>query len=71
MEVWIIEDEIPAARRITKLAEQADAAIRITATYATVADTVAALRQHQPDLLLMDIHLADGNSFHIFKQVEV
>jgi two-component system LytT family response regulator len=71
MEVWIIEDEIPAAKRIAKLAEQAEPSIRITATYATVADTVAALRQHQPDLLLMDIHLADGNSFHIFKQADV
>ncbi|MCU0395424.1 MAG: LytTR family DNA-binding domain-containing protein [Chitinophagaceae bacterium] len=71
MEIWIIEDELPAARRMAKLLEQADATIRITATYATVADTVAALQLHQPDLMVMDIHLADGISFHVFRQAQV
>ncbi len=71
MEIWIIEDEMPAANRIAKLLVQADENITIGATYATVADTVAALKIQQPDLLVMDIQLADGNSFLIFSQVDV
>jgi DNA-binding LytR/AlgR family response regulator len=71
MEIWIIEDEMPAANRLAKMLQQADAAISIGATYATVADTVSALQIRQPDLLVMDIQLADGNSFLIFNQVEV
>lgn len=71
MEIWIIEDEMLAANRIAKLLLQADAHISIGATYATVSDSVAALKIRQPDLLVMDIQLADGNSFLIFSQVEV
>ncbi len=71
MEIWIIEDEMPAANRIAKLLVQADENITIGANYATVADTVAALKIQQPDLLVMDIQLADGNSFLIFSQVDV
>jgi DNA-binding LytR/AlgR family response regulator len=71
MEVWIIEDEMLAANRIAKLLVQADANVNIGATYATVSETIAALKNHQPDLLVMDIQLADGNSFLIFKEVEV
>lgn len=71
MEIWIIEDETPAANRLAKMLQQADTSIIIGATYATVADTAAALQISQPDLLVMDIQLADGSSFLIFNQVEV
>ncbi len=71
MEVWIIEDELPAAARIEKMLRALDFDIEIAAKYATVSETVTALQQHQPDLLVMDIHLADGNSLHIFSQTEV
>lgn len=71
MTIWIIEDEQLAASRLAKMLQQVAPHATIAATYATVADTVAALKQQQPDLLLMDIHLADGNSFHVFTQVDV
>lgn len=71
MDIWIIEDEQLAASRMAKMLQQAAPQATIGATYATVADTVAALKQRQPDLLVMDIHLADGNSFHVFTQVDV
>lgn len=42
------------------------------ATLESVAESVEWLRANpQPDLLFMDIHLADGDSFRIFKSVEV
>jgi DNA-binding LytR/AlgR family response regulator len=71
MEVWIIEDEQPAARRIQSLLADSSLNIDVTASYTSVADTVKALQAHQPDLMVMDIHLADGNSLHIFGQTVV
>lgn len=72
LQFWIIEDEPPAARRLAKMMEQLWPAATLAGTYASVADTVAALQQQAPpQLLLMDIHLADGNSFHIFQQTAV
>jgi two-component system response regulator LytT len=72
MNILIIEDETPALNRITKLVKDIDPNIRIIATadsiesaclvFATIPDI---------DLVLMDIELADGQSFDIFKQVEV
>ena len=46
--------------------------MEIVATLESVAESVEWLRANpQPDLLFMDIHLADGDSFRIFDAVEV
>lgn len=46
--------------------------MQIVATLESVAESIEWLRSNpQPDLLFMDIHLADGDSFRIFGAVEV
>ena len=46
--------------------------VQIVATLESVAESIEWLRSNpQPDLLFMDIHLADGDSFRIFGAVEV
>ena len=71
MRIWVIEDELPAARRIVNMLQNIEGAV-VEKTFATVLDTVTALQHSEhPDLLVMDIHLADGSSFEIFKQVPV
>ncbi|CAN5493188.1 LytTR family DNA-binding domain-containing protein [soil metagenome] len=71
MRIWVIEDELPAARRMVNMLQSIEGVI-VEKTFATVLETVAALQQLQhPELLVMDIHLADGSSFEIFKQVQV
>lgn len=57
---------------MAKLMDQLAPDASLAGVFASVADTVAALQQQpMPDLMLMDIHLADGNSFHIFQQATV
>lgn len=70
MKVVIVEDEKLAAERLHTLLKEYDRAIEICATLESIEETVQYLRHKpHPDLLLLDIHLSDGHSFEIFKQV--
>lgn len=70
MKVLLAEDERLAAERLITLLRQYDESIELVACTESIEETVQYLRQHpHPDLLLLDIHLADGHSFEIFKQV--
>ena len=72
MKVLIIEDEKPAAQRITKLVKALDPAIEILDVIDSVEDAIAWFNTHEmPMLAFMDIQLADGLSFDIFKGIEV
>jgi two-component system response regulator LytT len=72
MKILIVEDENAAARRLEKLvAEVAPEAI-VLDRLDSVETTVLWLQNNpQPDLILLDIHLADGSSFEIFDYVQV
>ncbi|MBN1769382.1 MAG: response regulator transcription factor [Prolixibacteraceae bacterium] len=68
----IVEDEEPAARRLEKLLCKADSEIEIAGKLESVSSTVHWLSTNpQPDLIMLDIQLADGLSFEIFKKVRV
>lgn len=67
----IIEDEEPAAERLKKLIFQADPEIEITDVIVSIRSAVSYLKENTPDLIFLDIHLADGESFEIFRQVNV
>src|SRR5436190_21787465 len=72
MQLLIIEDEGLAVEKLSKTIKEIDAELNI----AGVADSIDASvhwLQHNPapDLILMDIELADGQSFEIFNRVEV
>ncbi|MFH0758603.1 MAG: LytTR family DNA-binding domain-containing protein [Bacteroidota bacterium] len=72
MNVVIIEDEHLTADRIQTLLLGIDPEIRITAILDSVKSSVQWFQQHdKPDLVFMDIQLADGLSFEIFDQVKV
>jgi len=71
LHVLIIEDEPLAARRLERLLHKIDPNIQIVAILDTVVDTVDWLSNHEADLIFMDIHLADGNSFSIFEQIKI
>ncbi|WP_316821344.1 LytTR family DNA-binding domain-containing protein [Pedobacter gandavensis] len=71
MKVAIIEDEELAAVTLRKMLVQLNPDIEVLATLATVESAVEWLSNNNPDLLFMDIHLGDGESFQIFEQVEV
>jgi DNA-binding LytR/AlgR family response regulator len=72
MKVLIIEDEAPAFRRLQRVLEELRPNIQILDVIDTIEHSVKWLRNHQePDLIFMDIQLADGVSFEIFDQIEV
>lgn len=72
MNVLIVEDEELAVRKLTKLLQDVDPTLQIVGTTASVRASVAWLQDNPaPDLILMDIELADGQSFEIFEQTAV
>ena len=72
MNILIVEDEDPAAQRLQKQLQEIVPEARVLDVLASVASTVNWLKTHaSPDLILMDINLADGTSFEVFSQVDV
>ena len=70
--VVIIEDEVVAANNLQRQLLAIDPAIEVLATLQTIEDSVDYFLHHDtPDLVFMDIHLADGSAFAIFDQVEL
>lgn len=72
MNVLIIEDENAAARRLEKLLKEVAPDISIIQQLDSVESSVLWLEQNPaPDLIFLDIHLADGSSFDIFEHVKI
>lgn len=72
MRVIIIEDEAPAANRLTKLLQDIGGDIDVVRRLDSVEASVKYLETaERPDLIFMDIQLADGLSFSIFEQVQL
>jgi DNA-binding LytR/AlgR family response regulator len=72
MKILIIEDELPAARQLTRMLQQLDSQLTIIETIDSIDTAVRWFKTFPaPDLVMMDIQIADGLSFEIFRQVEV
>jgi len=72
MKLLIIEDEPASAQRLKKLVEEIQPGIVVLDIIDSISSAVEWFNTHTgPDLVLSDIHLADGLSFEIFKQVLV
>jgi len=72
MNILIIEDEEPAAKRLQGMIKEIDADAIILDVIVSIKTAVKWLQTNKaPDLIFQDIQLADGISFEIFKHVEV
>ncbi len=72
MKTLIIEDEALAAQSLRSLIRELRPEMEILAILQSIDESVEWLRLHpMPDLIFMDIHLADGSSFAIFDEVEI
>ncbi len=72
MNVLIIEDEAPAASWLADLLLKYNGGIQVLETLSSVEDAIRwFLNNPAPDLVLMDVHLSDGNGFRIFDAVQV
>ena len=72
MKALIIEDEPQAAQRMETLMKKIVPDVVILNKIDSISKSVEWIKNHPaPDLILMDIQLADGISFNIFEQCEV
>ncbi len=72
MKALIVEDEKAALRNLKAVLAEIDADIEVAGEVDSVADTLEWLVEHPvPDLLFLDIHLADGSAFELFEHVEI
>ena len=72
MNVIIIEDEFPAAERLSGLIHMIDSTLRISAVISSVKEGKRWFSENPaPDLIFSDIQLSDGLSFEIFENITV
>jgi len=72
MTVLIVEDEVPAAKRLQAMLAKAMPEATISRVLDSVAGTIDYLnKETEPDLIFLDIQLADGESFDILEAVPV
>jgi two-component system, LytTR family, response regulator LytT len=72
MNILIIEDEAIAARRLKKMVSDFDSSNHIVGQLDSVESAVNWFENNpEPDLVLCDIELADGQSFEIFNKTTV
>lgn len=70
MNVIIIEDEKPSARRLVRMLKELN--IEAVAMLHSVAESIIWFNSNEhPDLILLDIQLSDGLSFEIFDKVKI
>jgi two-component system response regulator LytT len=72
MKVLIIEDESYAVKHLRSLLLEISSDIVVIGEAGSIKTTTQWLEQNQaPDLIFMDIHLADGSSFEIFNRTDI
>jgi len=72
MQILIIEDEKRAANQLQRLLTASGFEYELLAVIDTVEDAVFWFQKNKtPELVFMDIQLADGLSFEIFQKIEV
>ena len=72
MKALIVEDEVLAAQSLQKLVSEVAPETEIIGILQSIEESVAWFNENpMPDLVFMDIHLADGSSFAIFEQVQI
>lgn len=72
MKVLILEDEALSANRASQLLTEYDPGIQVADILDSVEEATSWLKQNpEPDLMLLDIHLADGLCFDLFENLTV
>jgi DNA-binding LytR/AlgR family response regulator len=71
MKALIIEDESLAAKQLQVVLKEVGN-IQVIAVTDSIKETIEWFGKNQnPDIVFMDIHLADGSAFEIFKQINI
>ena len=68
----IVEDELVAAQKLQRLIQQTAGDFQIAAILQSIDESIEWFSLNDaPDLVFMDIHLADGSAFSIFEKVKI
>ena len=71
LRILIIEDEEPAANRLQKMITEAEPGAEIAGLIPSVSPAIQWFAANPlPDLNFSDIQLADGTSFHIYREIK-
>src|SRR5450759_904492 len=71
MRVLIIENEILAAKHLQYVLDEVGG-FNVVSVLESISETIEWFKANQqPELLFLDIHLADGSAFEIFKHVNI
>jgi two-component system, LytTR family, response regulator len=65
----IVDDEPSAGEIIRKMIDSRSDEVQVCSTCQNIADAVRDIQLYQPDLLFLDIELADGSGFDILEQL--
>ena len=71
IKILIIEDEIPARKKLKRFLDTLDSKIEIVAEIDTVETAIEFLNTSSVDLIFSDIELLDGNAFEIYNRVKI
>lgn len=71
IKILLLEDEIPARKKIIRFIKQLDTETEVVAEIDTVEEAINFLKNNTIDLILSDIELLDGNAFEIYNNVSI
>lgn len=73
MNILIVEDETMARKKLAAILEGLYPDMKIVGETDSVSGTISWLndRSHKADIIFMDVELADGNCFEIFRQTDI
>jgi len=72
MQILILEDEEQALKRLQKIILEVMTDAVLTGSTSSVEETIHWFQHNpMPDLIFMDIQLADGNSFQLFNVIKI
>ncbi|WP_373552470.1 LytR/AlgR family response regulator transcription factor [Haliscomenobacter sp.] len=70
IKILIVEDEAIAARNLKRMLDELSQDIEVVDVIESKKEAILKIPQLDIDLILMDIHLSDGNAFGIFEKLE-
>jgi DNA-binding LytR/AlgR family response regulator len=69
--VLIIEDEIPARRKLKRFLQELEISINTLTEIDSVSSAIDFLNKNKVDVIFSDIELLDGNAFNIYAKVSI
>lgn len=71
MTVLIVEDELMAREKLSRMLTTEYSDVEIIGKTSSVEESIEWLKSHNPDVIFMDVELEDGDCFEIFRQVDI